>query len=59
MSYLNTKQSKKKKKKHTSLQDATALCKGVNHLLSLALTLAPVTKNMKTTEINNVFIIKS
>lgn len=56
MSYLNTKQSKKK---HTSLQDATALCKGVNHLLSLALTLAPVTKNMKTSEINNVFIIKS
>lgn len=43
MSYFNTKQFKK----HTSLQDATALCKGVNHLLSLALTLAPVTKSKK------------
>lgn len=32
---------------HTSLHDATALCKGVNHLLSLALTLAPATRRKK------------
>lgn len=34
----------KTKLKNTSLHDATALCKGVNHLLSLALTLAPANK---------------
>lgn len=36
----------------TSLQGATALCRGVNHLLSLALTLAPV-KQMQMRSINN------
>lgn len=35
---------------YTSLHDATALCKGVNHLLSLALTLAPENKANTRTE---------
>lgn len=33
-----------KKTLHTSLRVATALCKGDNHLLSLALTLAPANR---------------
>lgn len=32
----------------TSLQDATARCSGVSHLLSLALTLAPVNQSSNT-----------
>lgn len=33
---------------HTSLQDATARCSGVSHLLSLALTLAPANQRANT-----------
>lgn len=43
------------KEQHTSLQDATALCKGVNHLLSLALTLAPVTKNKNNRNLTGIY----
>lgn len=43
------------KEQHTSLQDATALCKGVNHLLSLALTLAPVKKNKNNRNLKYIY----
>lgn len=39
VNYLGTVQ-----RVHTSLQDATARCRGVSHLLSLAFTLAPTIK---------------